>query len=74
MLQNQTCEACGECMPTDSDKRIDHSHATGAVRGVLCDRCNRVLGLCREDPDVFAGLCNYIAKTSGVDYRTQPYV
>lgn len=73
MLQQTHCEACGDLLATDSDKHIDHRHADGAVRGILCDRCNTTLGKCKENPAVLMGMCDYLARTAAVDYRKQPY-
>lgn len=74
MLLRTQCEACGNRLPKDSDKHIDHRHSDGAVRGVLCERCNTTLGKCDENPDVLQGICDYLARTVSVDYRKQPYL
>jgi hypothetical protein len=45
-LTDRTCEICGR-----SDKlRVDHHHGTGKVRGILCNSCNRGLGLLKDSP------------------------
>ena len=74
MLTQTNCEACGIPLPTSSQKHIDHRHADGAVRGVLCEACNTTLGKCRESREVLLGLCAYLGRTADVDYRFQPYV
>lgn len=74
MLEQTACEACGKHLPTNSEKYIDHRHSDGAVRGILCDRCNTTLGMCEENLAIFAALSAYLANTACVDYRTQPYV
>jgi hypothetical protein len=36
---------CGICGTTPKTRRlhVDHDHRTGAIRGLLCHRCNRAL-------------------------------
>jgi Recombination endonuclease VII len=40
---------------------VDHCHQTNQVRGLLCGKCNRALGLLGEDPMRIEGLARYVA-------------
>jgi hypothetical protein len=39
---------------------IDHDHRTGAVRGMLCFRCNAALGQLGDSPDVLVRAARYL--------------
>ena len=44
---------------------VDHCHETKTVRGVLCNRCNTVLGLCKDDEKLLSSLSRYLRKCHG---------
>lgn len=53
--QGGLCGVCGSEDPSGGNPRvkrfaIDHNHSNNEVRGLLCNRCNRALGLFRDDP------------------------
>jgi len=41
---------------------VDHDHHTGRVRGLLCSRCNRAIGLLDEDTGRMLQAVTYLAK------------
>ncbi len=41
---------------------VDHCHATGIVRGILCSNCNRAVGLLEDSPERFRAAAEYLEK------------
>ena len=39
---------------------IDHSHISGNVRGLLCNGCNKGIGLLKEDVNILTNAINYL--------------
>ena len=50
--QDGRCAICREPAAGDLALAEDHDHATGAIRGLLCSRCNNGLGSFRDDPEL----------------------
>lgn len=50
--QGGGCGICGVRAPGKRTKNfaVDHCHETGNVRGLLCHKCNRALGLMQDSP------------------------
>ena len=42
------------------DATLDHCHKTGRIRGILCGRCNNILGRANDDPELFKKLVAYL--------------
>jgi hypothetical protein len=49
MLASQSGK-CAVCQKIMAPPCVDHNHSTGAVRGLLCQRCNRGGGAFNDDP------------------------
>lgn len=58
--QGHRCAACRDPLVGGKDEHLDHSHATGAVRGILCRHCNAALGWARDSVDVLRSLIGYL--------------
>jgi hypothetical protein len=43
-------------------EHVDHDHATGQVRGMLCSNCNQALGNVRDSVQVLERLAGYLVK------------
>lgn len=39
---------------------VDHNHSTKAVRGLLCNPCNLILGIANENPQTLERLGKYL--------------
>lgn len=39
---------------------IDHDHVTGNIRGLLCNACNKGLGLFFDDPEILTKAARYL--------------
>lgn len=59
--QGNACAICRQSFT--SVPRIDHDHATGAVRGLLCHSCNVALGHFRDSPDLMYRAIRYVEES-----------
>lgn len=61
MLKNQNfcCAICNK-KPNKKLLCVDHNHSTNNVRGLLCDKCNRGIGLLQDNVNVLANAIKYL--------------
>lgn len=63
--QRKRCAICRRHRDVlKEDLHVDHNHATKAVRGLLCNTCNRGIGFLQDDPKVIKRALNYLMRTS----------
>lgn len=74
--QHGLCAICGD--PERSERKtdgtgglvVDHNHDTGAVRGLLCGRCNSAIGLLADNIEWLHSAIWYLRLTDGCDEGT----
>jgi hypothetical protein len=58
--QGGVCYICKKPRPEDRTLHVDHDHATGEIRGLLCFRCNNALGDFDDDPELLQNAADYL--------------
>ena len=63
--QKGCCKICDRHISELNQKHkknlcVDHCHKTGKIRGLLCDKCNRGLGLFCDDKSLLLKAINYL--------------
>ncbi len=67
-LQKHACAICGTPIVEKASDGlnvacVDHRHSDGKVRGLLCKKCNLMLGYARDSGDILAQGILYLKKT-----------
>ena len=63
LSQNNKCKICGVSSNPDSRANylvVDHNHTTGDIRGLLCTKCNALLGLALDNEDILDKAKQYL--------------
>lgn len=65
LKQNKSCAICGNTIYLEGDHGhkkccVDHDHKTNEVRGLLCNHCNRALGLFNDDLETVSQAFDYL--------------
>ncbi len=65
--QRGCCAICGKHAALSCHGRlyVDHSHKTGAVRGLLCNNCNAGLGSFQDDAHILIHALGYLRQSDG---------
>lgn len=67
LKQEGKCGICGKHQGQLSRTlSVDHDHATGKVRELLCDLCNRAIGYLKEDENLLLAAIEYLRRHHGV--------
>lgn len=65
--QSGKCAICGTTQPKGNGNRmkVDHDHATGKVRGLLCNACNTAIGFAGDNPERLRVMATYLEEHNG---------
>jgi len=58
--QNGVCAICFQECKTKNSLSVDHDHITGKVRGLLCNACNRAIGMLGDNAENLRRAADYL--------------
>jgi len=59
--QDNSCAICLSTEPgTKHGWSVDHDHADNQIRGILCQKCNSMLGYARDSGEILARAIDYL--------------
>jgi hypothetical protein len=67
--QKGKCAICGAKSSGKRNLHIDHCHATGIVRGLLCGKCNTAIGMVNENISLLRKAYRYLLRFQRKQYR-----
>ena len=59
VYQSYGCKICGKASEVKK-LAVDHCHATGKIRDLLCGPCNTGLGLFQDNPELLIKAADYV--------------
>lgn len=59
--QNYKCDICKNKY-NNKNLCVDHNHTTGKIRGLLCNKCNFIIGCSNENIEILKNSIKYIKK------------
>jgi hypothetical protein len=59
-MQHEQNDKCKICHRDDRELFVDHCHASGIVRGLLCTQCNTAAGLIADSPETAQSMADYL--------------
>lgn len=60
-IQGNRCKICGKLIEGKGHSAIpDHDHLTGEVRGILCKKCNNLLGMAGDSTLILEAAIEYL--------------
>jgi hypothetical protein len=62
--QNNCCAICKNKQAGNKSYAVDHCHKTEKVRGLLCDVCNRAIGMLNDDVNILQNAINYLKENN----------
>lgn len=63
LSQGGRCKICDN-IPGRRPLDVDHSHASNKIRGLLCEACNKGLGIFQDDPVLLEKAMRYLIENT----------